>query len=360
MQLKRSWLVGLIGLVVVLIFSLTILGDSDEPTSQLKPAPAVPRDRQIEVGMHIKNIYNFSLHDQTFSAEGWLWLKWPQSIQALIEADQIQPEHLVELANQIEGSDLDLHPETSEPERLADGRYLQLFRFSGKLYDDEQNLRNYPFATSALPVNVEVRRSEFSMGSAGVVLVPKVDASELRGDSVTFNGYSLAGVRIRDAIHAYSTSFGEEGVTRAGDYSQVSFEILYRTNGWAAFYRTILPWLAVMVIMVLAPNLEGSEQSPRLSIPSTALLTLVFLQQGAHSELPPLDYLTFLDKLYLFGYVMAAAEFWLFVWGTNLISRASASEQQRVAARINRIDLTYQVTAIGGAACLLLLGRASG
>ena len=34
-----------------------------------------------------------------------------------------------------------------------------------------------------------------------------------------------------------------------------TFEINYRTNGWAAFYRFVLPWLAVMVILLLAPNL---------------------------------------------------------------------------------------------------------
>jgi hypothetical protein len=114
------------------------------------------------------------------------------------------------------------------------------------------------------------------------------------------------------------------------------------------------------VILLLAPNLEGNLNDLRLALPSTALLTLVFLQEGAHAELPPLDYLTYLDKLYLFGYLVATAEFWLFVWGTNLISRALESQQESVMARINRVDLTYQLTTIAGALCLLVLGRAGG
>ena len=84
----------------------------------------------------------------------------------------------------------------------------------------------------------------------------------------------------------------------------------------------------------------------------------MFLQEGAHSELPALDYLTFLDKLYLFGYLVATAEFWLFVWGTNLISRAPEAEHTQVMDRINRVDLVYQITTITGALCLLILGRA--
>ena len=136
-----------------------------------------------------------------------------------------------------------------------------------------------------------------------------------------------------------------------------TFEISYRTNGWAAFYRFVLPWLAVMVILLLTPNLEGNLNDLRLAIPSTALLTLVFLQGGAHADLPALDYLTFLDKLYLFGYVVATAEFWLFVWGSNLISRAPEAEHTQVMDRINRVDLIYQITTIAGCFIILLLGR---
>jgi hypothetical protein len=357
MKLKRSWLAGLIALMVVTLFSITTLGGPEEANPQLKPAPTVPAARQIEVGMHIKNIYNLSLKDKTFSADGWFWLKWPESIQQLIEADQIPTTELVELMNQVESYDAQLEPDSKEPQRLEGGRYLQLFRFSSKFYDDQQNLRQFPFETLELPINLEVRPSQFSMGAQRVVLVPKLRAGELQGDSVTLNGYSIQGATSTSTIHAYTTAFGEEGVANAGDYSMATFEIRYRTNGWAAFYRFVLPWLAVMVILLLAPNLEGNLNDLRLAIPSTALLTLVFLQESAHADLPALDYLTFLDKLYLFGYVVATAEFWLFVWGTNLISRAPEVEHVQVMQRINRVDLTYQVTTIVGCITILALGR---
>jgi hypothetical protein len=210
-----------------------------------------------------------------------------------------------------------------------------------------------------LPINLEVRPSQFSMGARGVVLVPKLHAKELQGHSIALNGYSVAGARSSSAIHSYTTTFGEEGVANSGDYSLATFEISYRTNGWAAFYRYVLPWMAVMVILLLAPNLEGNLNDLRLAIPSTALLTLVFLQEGAHAELPALDYLTFLDKLYLFGYLAATAEFWLFVWGTNLISRAPEDQHPQVMERINQVDLIYQITTLAGCLTLLLLGRGS-
>ncbi|NDD45179.1 MAG: hypothetical protein EBZ24_07090, partial [Synechococcaceae bacterium WB9_4xB_025] len=145
MQLKRSWLAGLISFLAVGIFSLTTLGVNDEPAPNIKPAPNVSPARQIETGMHIKNIYNLSLKDKTFNAEGWFWLKWPESIQTIIEANQIPVTDLVELVNQVEGFDSQIEPDSSEPERLPGNRYLQAFKFSSKFYDDQQNLRGFPF-----------------------------------------------------------------------------------------------------------------------------------------------------------------------------------------------------------------------
>jgi len=357
MKLKRSWVAGLISLVVVLIFSLTFLGSDEQHRSQLNPAPMVAPDRRIEVGIHIKTIYNLSLKDKTFNADGWFWLKWPESIQQQIEADRIPINQLVELVNQVETYDSNLEMDNNEPQRLKDGRYLQLFRFSSKFYDEQQNLRNFPFERIELPISIEIRPSQFSMGNQGVVLVPKLNARELQGDSIHLNGYMPEGSNNTSAIHVYQTTFGDKSSTRAGEFSQATFEVTYHTNGWASFYSFVLPWMAVMVILMLAPNLEGNLNDLRLAIPSTALLTLVFLQEGAHSDLPPLGYLTYLDKLYLFGYLAATAEFCLFVWSTNLFSRASSEEHSAVMARINRVDLTYQLCSIAGMVCLLLLGR---
>jgi hypothetical protein len=50
-----------------------------------------------------------------------------------------------------------------------------------------------------------------------------------------------------------------------------------------------------MGIVRLAPSLEGQLGDTRLSIPSTGMLTLIFMQQTYKASLPPLDYLNFLD-----------------------------------------------------------------
>jgi hypothetical protein len=86
-----------------------------------------------------------------------------------------------------------------------------------------------------------------------------------------------------------------------------------------------------MAVVFLAPSLEASLGELRLAIPSTALLTLVVMQQTYQAELPPLPYLTFLDIVYAYCYVIAIAQFVLFVWGINVLAVAEAAISNQTA-----------------------------
>jgi hypothetical protein len=57
-------------------------------------------------------------------------------------------------------------------------------------------------------------------------------------------------------------------------------------------------------------------------LPSTALLTLIFLQQFYKAELPSLSYLTFLDCLHAYSYIVSLVLSVLFLWGNNVFAKA--------------------------------------
>jgi hypothetical protein len=103
------------------------------------------------------------------------------------------------------------------------------------------------------------------------------------------------------------------------------FRVFYRIPRFTAFLQWLLPLLIVMAVVFLAPSLEASLGELRLAIPSTALLTLVVMQQTYQAELPPLPYLTFLDIVYAYCYVIAIAQFVLFVWGINVLAAAETA-----------------------------------
>jgi hypothetical protein len=95
------------------------------------------------------------------------------------------------------------------------------------------------------------------------------------------------------------------------------------------------PLAVVMTMVILIPKLEPEVWDVRIATPVTILLTLVFLQQSYKSGLPPLPYLTFIDKVYAFSFTVTLLTFALSIWRlrrANLVA-AIENDERRCRAR---------------------------
>jgi hypothetical protein len=344
------------------------------PTMQPKPVsrrdlyrrlepetPAMAAAPRIRLGVHLENAYNLSIPDQTYMADGWYWLEWPEAVQQRIEAEKIDPDQLVEVVNNIIGYDFNVETDNAEPLERPDGSRYQLFRFSGSFYIDDLNLRHSPFNQLSLPLLFEIRPQSFAVdGEQPVLLVPEANVEGLVGAYASIKGYQEEGVNIQPLIHSYPTDFGDRSTH---DFAMTELRIFYRIPWFTAFLQWLMPLFIVMAVVFLAPSLEGSLGELRLAIPSTALLTLVVMQQTYQAELPPLPYLTFLDILYGYCYVVSIALFVLFVWGINVLATAGGDPTPAAAVatrqRIDRADQRFQVISLIGMAVVLVLASLS-
>ncbi|MFM7266296.1 MAG: hypothetical protein ACKOZW_12045 [Cyanobium sp.] len=311
------------------------------------PATTIP----LRAGIHIKNLYNLQIVSQTFSADGWYWLEWDQRLEDLIQSAKIPYDRLVEFDNQVELWDSVVEAETPEPVRLADGRYSLMFHFSARFYIPTLDLHNSPFDTIVLPVVLETRPDLFSLSQRAVRFESEQRSEGLVGAYSDLAGYALRSASLRPDINTYQWL----GSEKDSAYSQLALRISFGTDLVAAFLKWILPLLIVMIVVVLAPSLEGSLDDIRLAIPSTALLTLVFLQQTYRSELPATPYPTFLDQLYAYSYLVAVGVFLLFVWSSNLLEDATDDTREAVKRQTNRVDGWFQKVALGGGLVWALL-----
>jgi hypothetical protein len=316
---------------------------------EARPFPA--EAPQLQVGLLLKNIYDLRLESQTFSADGWYWLEWDEDLEAIRRSHELMPSQMVEFANQVEAWDAQNEPEAADPQRTADGRHYQLFRFSARFYIDTIDERHSPFETVVLPVVFETRPESFALGRSAVRLRPVRELGSLTGDYTEVAGYSLK----RNWVVEGQNHYDLIGAHRGDTYSQLAFRVAYGSEPWAAFMKWILPLLIVMSIVLLAPSLESSLGEVRLAIPSTALLTLVFLQQTYKAELPATPYLTFLDELYAFSYLVAVGLFVLFLWGSNRLEAVPPEQREAVRRRINQIDILSQRGALLGFGVVALL-----
>lgn len=306
--------------------------------------PFPPGAPELRVGLLLKNIYNLQLESQTFSADGWYWLEWGDDLERIRRQHDLKPEQLVEFENQVETWNSWIELETADGQQRADGSHYELFRFSARFYIDAIDERHSPFETVVLPVVIETRPEPLSLGREAVRLRLANELGPLTGDYGELAGYSLQ----RNWIVEGQNSYALMGSRHSEVYSQLAFRVAYGSEPWAAFMKWVLPLMIVMSIVLLAPSLESSLGEMRLAIPSTALLTLVFLQQTYKAELPTTPYLTFLDELYTYSYIVAVGLFILFLWGSNRMESSPPERRLAVQRSINRIDALCQRGALLG------------
>jgi len=299
----------------------------------------------IRCGILVDKVYELDLHSRTFSADGHLWLEWSPDVQHLMERHGARPIDLVRLLNRIEIWDSTFETASAEPTELAAGRRLQLYRFSSRFYDDSIDFRRDPFDRLSLPIIVEAAQPWMASKYADLALIPERPAGVLVGESAELSGYEPSGATFLPYRHLYASRFGS---WFKPELAQVRLEMHYRSNVLSALISWALPLLIVNAIVLMAPSLEGSLGDVRLAIPSTALLTLIFLQQAYHDGLPRLPYPTFLDDLFACSYVVAMSLFALFVWGTNLYASTPEPARDAVMQRINRVDRRFQLLSLLG------------
>lgn len=312
------------------------------------PGGSIP----VTIGVFVENIYNFEVQSQTFAAEGRTWLIWPKEFQALLDAEKTSPAVLLDFANAVAVMDFSLQT-TSEPVLLPDGRYYQAYKFSGKFYANGLDFRRFPFETLRFPIAINLALGNVPADTARVHLVPDAASSGI-GEYADLPGYITTGQDIRSSIRVLNTEFGTgEGKDRS--ISRAEMHVVFRKSMVAAVLQLFVPLLVVMAVVLLAPNLAGSLWDVRVALPSTALLTLVFLQQTYRDQLPSLPYVTFLDQIYSLSYATALAFFCLFVWSSNRLDQSTESNRAAVIDRINRVDLRFQIVATLVLAVLITL-----
>jgi hypothetical protein len=307
-----------------------------------RQSPLWQRGLVIRTGIHVENIYDLSLKDKTYSADGRFWLEWPQPVQELIERDALQPVQLVDFVNQVDDWEGDIVADNTRPVRRGD-HWFQSYHFSKQFYLHTLNLHRYPFNELTLPLTLQVNPLHAGLASRPLLLEPIHNQPGIIGEYASLDGYQLRRAEITPQLRSYRTDFGLGHVVRV---SQVAVQLHYSPSFWPAFIAFLLPLIIILVMVLISPYLEGSLGDVRIAIPSTALLTLVFLQQGYNSTLPPSPYLTYLDRLYAVSYLICLALFVLFAWTSNVYQRTPDEYRQAVVRQLDVYDRHFQFVAL--------------
>ena len=74
----------------------------------------------------------------------------------------------------------------------------------------------------------------------------------------------------------------------------------------SAFFRYLFPVITVCSLLLLIEELEDPKYIElKLGAPPTVLLTLIFMQSAYQNQITQVPYLTYLDKIYIIGYIVS-------------------------------------------------------
>ena len=197
------------------------------------------------------------------------------------------------------------------------------------------------------------------MAAGQITLVPPQDPNPLiAGESASISGFALSDARWTRQSVRYAESASVQGLqgTRDVAYSRATAVFDYSPDASAVFLKWLLPLIVVMGVVVLAPSIDGTLGDVRLAIPSAALLTLVVLHGSYKGNFPPAPYLTYLDELYGYSYIVCFVIFLLFLVGTNAHAKSKPDQVAQVNISVNRLDLIVQSGAMIGFAVVALVG----
>lgn len=331
------WLTWLVSLLVVAWLAIPTVAASQPGTAA-----------RLQVALDLGNVHQFSARDKTYSVEGTLRLSAPAVVMQRLQAAGIDPVELVRFQNQVEPWNSLLEPASGW---LKLGPNLgRDYRFNGDFYSDQINYRGYPFGTlplrlSIVPVshaNGAIRAYPFDPSApleSGPTFSIRLQAD--KGNSSVSRQTNMDGYRLNDWRLVMASG-------------AVEMQLFYTPIGWASLVKWLLPLAITMVVMLLTPNLRSSFSSERLAIPPVILLTLVFMQQAYRESLPSLPYLTVLDGLFAFSYLVTLVFFCEFIWCANRIDRLGERHTAQSDRRIERLETAMQLASLGGYAVLMV------
>lgn len=355
---------------IVLSISLTFWHSSSQISTSdyyevIEASDLTKGAARIKTGIFVQKVYDFDPESKTFWADGYFWIKWKDDIAAynttkvgdgneedINKTSISNPMSKVEFLNAVEHQQSLKRvtwPET--PYKTKDGWNYQSDTFSGKFLAARVDLSRFPFETLELPIEIE---------TDGFWITEVVfDLDDIEGQGVSTNnelqGYSYKSFEASTRKHIYRTSFGLTADAIEGFkhphksiYPNFIATIKYHREPRSTAWQLFVPLIAVLVVTIVSPLIDSSNIEPKVALPASVILALVFLQQGYRNMIPKsISYLTYMDKLYGVAYVITVAVFAYAVLSTNIYLRSRNTPRLKAYMdRLKRFESKFNMTLV--------------
>jgi hypothetical protein len=326
-------------LIILIQLGIPKSTNNDQKLTLLKEIPS--QAQQVETGIYIMNLYDLNASSNTYYADFYVWFKWK---------GKIDPIENVEFANGVEDWGKVLTPVYEEIQTLPDGSFYQALRLEGR-FTQPLSFQNYPLDRENL--NILLENSVYTVEQLVYVADKKQSGYS---DSLNLPGWIIQDFQLLSLVRKYNTNFGDIRLTNATQHSVLKYSLNISRPVSFFLWKLLLPLVIVIATGWGSLLLNPENIDSRITLPVTALLTAVFLQQSYSASLPEVGYLVLLDKIYVITYVLIFISIIEAIVTAEWIKEENPENYSRIT-QLDHLLLGFQIFTFGITIFLLIWVR---
>jgi hypothetical protein len=273
--------------------------------SYAQPEGAKDEPKQLTAGVYLINIGKIDLQTGSYDLDFYFWLS---TTDTSINFTKNKP--TFDFMNSMNAKVDVSRVEANYYETRVKGTFLKNMDF-----------RNYPFDKQQISVEVEGFDTVDKL-----VFVPDTQASGY--DSlINVPGWHLGETHQNVIVHQYPDSA----------YSRYIFSFDIERAALSSFLKTIFPVLIITTIAMLAFWMSPTNFAPRIGLAASTLLAAVAAHLNAANQLPPIGYLTLMDKVMIVAYALFLNNLVSMVLQMRLVDHKREADAAKINSRMRKL-----------------------
>jgi hypothetical protein len=266
--------------------------------------PSGGEPKRLTAGVYLLNIGKIDLQTGSYDLDFYFWLS---TSDPAIDFTKQKP--AFDFMNSMNAK--------VEPSRIEPNYYE--VRVKGTFLKN-MDFRNYPFDTQQVSVEVEGFDT-----TDRLVFVPDTAASGY--DSlVNVPGWNLGETKSSVIVHQYPDQ----------SFSRYVFSFDIQRAPLSSFLKSIFPVVIITTIAMLAFWMSPTNFAPRIGLAASTLLAAVAAHLNAANQLPPIGYLTLMDKVMIVAYALFLNNLVSMVLQMRLVDHKREEEAAKVNAKMRK------------------------
>lgn len=281
---------GVLATAALLYFGFSLLGraGAQAPTAAEVAAPTVPAQagpEPVTVGVFVNQVHEFSLHDNSFTVDFYVWFRWKNP--------ELKPYETFSVVDgRLESKTEAIVKDLPGGEKYA---WVRVVAKITRFFDTTA----YPLDNHNLSITIEEEESETHL------IVYQADvANSAASPDIRLSGWTFTRLNTVAGERQYRSNFGDTSLPTGNQtrYARVTTAVSFTREGSTFFFKLFFALWVCVAVAFLAFFIKPTDVDPRFGLGVGALFAAIASQYVVTSGLPDSNVITLADRLHLIAF----------------------------------------------------------